>query len=84
MSLIGWIVLGGLAGWLASMVMNKNKQMGCTANIVVGVVGGVIGGWLFEQFGGAGITGFNLPSLLTAVVGAVILLAVLNFFGGRR
>ena len=80
MSLIGWVVLGGIAGWLASMVMKKNNQMGCVTNIVVGIVGGVIGGWLL----GSDLTGFNIPSLLTAVVGAVILLAILNFFTGRR
>jgi uncharacterized membrane protein YeaQ/YmgE (transglycosylase-associated protein family) len=80
MGLIGWIVVGGIAGWLASMVMNKNRQMGCAANIVVGIVGGVIGGWLL----GRDLTGFNIGSLLTAVLGAVILLAVLSFFSGRR
>lgn len=84
MSIIGWIVLGGIAGWLASMVMGKDRQMGCTANVVVGIIGGLIGGWLFAQFGGGGITGFNLSSLLTAVIGAVILLAALNFFTRRR
>jgi uncharacterized membrane protein YeaQ/YmgE (transglycosylase-associated protein family) len=66
------------------MVMKKDRQMGCVANVVVGIVGGVIGGWLLTQMGGEGLTGLNIPSLLTAVVGAVILLAVLNFFGGRR
>jgi uncharacterized membrane protein YeaQ/YmgE (transglycosylase-associated protein family) len=80
MSLIGWVVLGGIAGWLASIVMKKNNQMGCVTNIIVGIVGAVIGGWLL----GSDLTGFNIPSLLTAVVGAVILLAILNFFTGRR
>lgn len=80
MSLIGWVILGGVAGWLASIVMKKNSQMGCIANILVGIVGAVIGGWLL----GSDMTGFNIASLLTAVLGAVILLAVLNFFTGRR
>ena len=80
MSFVGWVVLGGIAGWLASMVMKKNNQMGCVANIIVGIVGGVIGGWLL----GSDLTGFNIPSLLTAALGAVILLALLNFFTGGR
>jgi uncharacterized membrane protein YeaQ/YmgE (transglycosylase-associated protein family) len=80
MGLIGWIVVGGVAGWLASIIMRKNTQMGCLSNIAVGIVGGVIGGWLFGQ----DLTGFNIASLLTAVVGAVILLAILGLFTGRR
>jgi uncharacterized membrane protein YeaQ/YmgE (transglycosylase-associated protein family) len=80
MGLIGWVVLGGIAGWLASMIMKKNSQMGCLANVVVGIVGGVIGGWLL----GNDLSGFNLGSLLTAVLGAVILLFLLNLFTGRR
>lgn len=80
MGLLGWVVVGGIAGWLANMVMRKNSQMGCFANIVVGIIGGVIGGWLL----GNDLTGFNISSLLTAVVGAIILLAILNLFTGRR
>jgi uncharacterized membrane protein YeaQ/YmgE (transglycosylase-associated protein family) len=80
MGLLGWIVVGGIAGWLASIVMKRNSQMGCISNIVVGAVGGVIGGWLL----GSDMSGINIPSLLTAFIGAVILLAILNFFTGRR
>ena len=68
MSLIGWIVLGGIAGWLASIITGRNDRMGCITNILAGVVGGVVGGWLFSFFGGSGVTGFNLMSLLVAVV----------------
>jgi uncharacterized membrane protein YeaQ/YmgE (transglycosylase-associated protein family) len=84
MNIIGWVVLGGIAGWLASIVMKRNSQMGLVANVIVGVVGAAIGGWLVTQFGGAGVTGFNLSSLLVAVLGAVVLLAVINAFAGRR
>jgi uncharacterized membrane protein YeaQ/YmgE (transglycosylase-associated protein family) len=84
MNIIGWVVLGGIAGWLASIVMKRNSQMGLVANVIVGVVGAAIGGWLVTQFGGAGVTGFNLSSLLVAVLGAVVLLAVINVFAGRR
>ena len=78
MSIIGWIILGGLAGWLASIITDWNDRMGCIANIIVGIVGAVIGGWLMSVFGGRGVTGFNLPSLLVAVIGAVVLLVIVG------
>jgi uncharacterized membrane protein YeaQ/YmgE (transglycosylase-associated protein family) len=74
MSILAWIVLGGLAGWIASLIMGTNEQQGCLMNIVVGIVGAVIGGALFSALGGTGVTGFNLPSLIVATVGAVVLL----------
>ena len=76
MNIIGWVVLGGIAGWLASIVMKRNSQMGLVANVIVGVGRG--------RVGGAGVTVFNLSSLLVAVLGAVVLLAVINVFAGRR
>lgn len=84
MGILSWIVLGGIAGWLASIITKRNDQMGCITNIIAGIVGGVVGGWVFSLFGGSGVTGFNLPSLLVAFVGAVIVLAVLNLITGRR
>ena len=75
MNWLVWIIFGALAGWIASMIMGKNAQMGALANIVVGIVGAVIGGFLMTNvFGASGVTGFNLPSMLVAIVGAVILL----------
>lgn len=75
MNFILWIVFGALAGWIASMIMGANARMGALANIVVGIVGAVIGGFLMTNvFGAPGVTGFNLPSMLVAIVGAVILL----------
>jgi uncharacterized membrane protein YeaQ/YmgE (transglycosylase-associated protein family) len=84
MGIIGWIVLGGLAGWIASMIAGTNASMGFFANVVVGIVGALIGGFVFSLLGGADVTGFNLWSLFVAVVGSVILLAVVKAMGGKH
>ena len=76
MGILAWIVLGGLAGWVGSMIMSTNKKMGLLANILVGIVGSVIGGWVFNYFGNYGVTGFNLYSFGVALVGSCILLFV--------
>jgi uncharacterized membrane protein YeaQ/YmgE (transglycosylase-associated protein family) len=76
MGILMWVVLGGLAGWVASMIMGTNAKMGALANIIVGMLGSVIGGWVFNYFGGYGITGFNLYSFGVALVGACMLLFV--------
>ena len=75
LDIIQWIVLGLLAGFLASKLVNKRGE-GVMLDIVLGVFGAVIGGWIFRALGAAGATGFNLWSLLVAVVGAVVLLFV--------
>lgn len=75
-----WIILGGLAGWLASIVMKRDAQMGLVANVIVGIVGALIGGFLMSLLGAAGVTGFNLYSLLVAMGGAVVLLFVVQQF----
>jgi uncharacterized membrane protein YeaQ/YmgE (transglycosylase-associated protein family) len=85
MNIIGWIIIGGLAGWIASMVTGRNDQMGCLMNIVVGVVGGIIGGWLMQLLTDADPMGdFSIQALLVAIVGAVILLGLVNLIFGRR
>jgi uncharacterized membrane protein YeaQ/YmgE (transglycosylase-associated protein family) len=84
MSIIGWIVLGAIAGWLASMVAGRNAQMGLLANIIAGIIGALVGGFVFSMFGGAGVTGFNIYSLLVAFVGAVVVLLIWNAISGRR
>lgn len=85
MSFCSWLVLGGLAGWLASIIKGTNAQMGMFANIATGVVGSMIGGWLFSFFGGRGVSGINLYSLVVATVGAVILITIVQALrGGSR
>lgn len=81
---IGWIVLGGLAGWVASMIMGTNARQGLLGNIVVGIIGGLLGGFVFGLLGGAGVTGFNLWSFLVALVGAVILLFLWRLITGKK
>ncbi len=78
MGFFAWIVLGGVAGWLASLIVGVGAKMGCLLNIVAGVVGAVIGGLLFNALGSHGITGFTWWSLFVAFIGAVILLALLR------
>ncbi len=84
MGIIGWLVIGALAGWIASMITGNNKQMGAGKNILVGIIGGFIGGLVMNLLGGYGITGFNLWSLLVAVLGSVILLWIVNAFSRRK
>jgi len=73
MSILAWIVLGLVAGFVGSKIVNKSGE-GILLDIVLGIVGAVVGGWLFTRFGAAGVTGLNLYSLLVAVVGAVVVL----------
>ena len=83
MSIIGWIVLGLIAGFIASKIVNRSGE-GFLMDIVLGVVGAVVGGFIFQQFGAAGVTGFNLYSMIVAVVGAIILLVIYHAIFGRR
>lgn len=82
MGWLSWIVLGGLAGWLASMFVESKHRQGCVVNIIAGIVGAVIGGALFSLIGGRGVTGFNLHSLIVSFVGAVVFLLLLNALDG--
>ena len=84
MSIIGWIVLGGLAGWVASMIAGTNARQGLLGNIVVGIIGAFIGGFLIGLIGGEGATGFNLWTFVVAVLGAVILLFIWKAITGRN
>jgi uncharacterized membrane protein YeaQ/YmgE (transglycosylase-associated protein family) len=81
MSVIGWIVLGLIAGFIASKIVHGASQ-GFFLNIVLGVIGALVGGWLFRFFGEAGLTGFSLYSMFVAVVGAVVVL--LAYHGVQR
>lgn len=84
MSILGWVVLGALAGWIASIIMKRNSRMGAFANIIVGIAGAFIGGFLFNILGGTGITGFNFWSLVVSVVGAIVLLWIINMFSRKK
>jgi uncharacterized membrane protein YeaQ/YmgE (transglycosylase-associated protein family) len=75
MSILAWIVLGLIAGFIGSKIVNKSGE-GVLLDILLGIVGAVLGGWLFNRFGAAGVTGLNLYSLLVAVVGSVVFLVI--------
>jgi uncharacterized membrane protein YeaQ/YmgE (transglycosylase-associated protein family) len=79
-AIIFWILFGALAGWLASLVMGADARMGATENIIVGVIGAVIGGFIMSSVGGAGVSGFNLYSILVAVGGAIVLIFLVRMF----
>ena len=81
MNFIIWIVIGGIIGWLASLVMKTDAQQGMILNVVVGVIGALLGGWLISPLVGAGTINqndFSLPSLIVSFVGAIILLGIVN------
>ena len=79
MSIIIWVIVGALAGWIASMIMKTDAQMGAIANIVVGIIGAFIGGWVVGLFGAAPVPGqLQISSILTAILGAVILLFLIR------
>jgi uncharacterized membrane protein YeaQ/YmgE (transglycosylase-associated protein family) len=77
MSVFAWIILGLIAGFIGSKIVNKAGE-GLVLDLVLGIVGAVAGGWLFNLFGASGVTGLNLYSLLVAVVGAVAVLVVFH------
>lgn len=80
MSILIWILFGALVGWIASMIMGTNAQQGAIANIVIGILGAVLGGLLFSLFGASGVTGFNIYSLFVALVGSVLLIWIIGRF----
>jgi len=73
MSIIAWLVVGLIAGWIGSLIVNRSGE-GLFRDILLGIVGGIVGGWLFSAMGSAGVTGFNVWSLFVAVIGSVIVL----------
>jgi uncharacterized membrane protein YeaQ/YmgE (transglycosylase-associated protein family) len=83
MSIIVWIVLGLIAGFIASKLVNKSGD-GMLLDIVLGIVGATVGGWLFNAFGMPGVTGLNLYSVVVAVIGAAIFLIVYHALIRRR
>jgi len=83
MSVIGWIILGLIAGFIGSKIVNRTGQ-GILINIVLGIVGAIVGGFIFSAVGSTGVTGLNLWSMFVAVVGAVVVLLVYHALSGRR
>ena len=83
MSVIGWIILGLISGFIASKIVNKSGQ-GFFMDIVLGIVGAIVGGVIFSALGIGGITGFNLYSMVVAVIGAIIVLVIYHWVSGRR
>lgn len=85
MGILGWIVLGGIAGWIAKSATGVGAEHGCLFNVIVGIIGSVVGGLLFSWLGEESVTGFNPWSLFVATVGAIAFLWVASLFGaGRR
>jgi uncharacterized membrane protein YeaQ/YmgE (transglycosylase-associated protein family) len=83
MGIISWIILGLIAGFIGSKIVDKQGQ-GFWLNIALGVVGALVGGFLFSFFGAAGVTGFNLYSMIVAIVGSIVVLLIYNAATGRR
>lgn len=82
MGIIVWIVFGGLAGWIGSMIMKTDGQQGIILNVIVGIIGASIGGFIMNSLGEGGVSGFNLYSFLVAVGGAVVLLYIVKLIRG--
>jgi len=83
MSIIGWIILGLIAGFIGSKIVNKTGE-GFFLDIVLGIVGAIVGGVIFTAVGATGVTGFNLYSMFVAVVGAIVVLVLYHAIFGRR
>ncbi len=83
MSILAWLVLGLIAGFIGSKIVNRSGE-GLVLDIVLGVVGAVVGGFLFNMFGASGVSGLNIYSLVVAVVGAIVVLVVYHMIFGRR
>ncbi|MGA8326903.1 MAG: GlsB/YeaQ/YmgE family stress response membrane protein [Candidatus Cybelea sp.] len=84
MGILAWIVLGLIVGFLARWIVPGEAPRGIVGDIIVGALGAVIGGWIYGLFGHTGISGFNLPSMVCALIGAVVLLWILRAVRGRR
>jgi uncharacterized membrane protein YeaQ/YmgE (transglycosylase-associated protein family) len=83
MGIISWIVLGLIAGFIGSKIVDSQGQ-GLGLNIALGIVGALVGGFLFSLFGASGVTGFNLYSMIVAIVGSIVVLLIYNALMGRR
>ncbi len=82
MGIILWIIFGALVGWVASKIMKTDQEQGAILNIVVGIIGALIGGWVMSFFGQSGVTGFNIWSFLVALLGAIVLIGIVRAIRG--
>ncbi len=78
MSILAWIILGGLAGWIGSMIMGTDASQGILLNVIVGIIGALLGGAIFNMFGTSGVTGLNFYSLLVATLGSVLFIWIVQ------
>jgi len=83
MSFLAWIVLGLISGFIASKLVNKSGE-GFVMDVILGIIGALVGGWLFNTFGMAGVSGVNIYSMVVAVIGAVVVLVIYHALAGRR
>jgi uncharacterized membrane protein YeaQ/YmgE (transglycosylase-associated protein family) len=84
MDILLWILFGGISGWITSLIMKTDMNQGTLEDVVLGIVGAVVGGYLFNTFGAPGVTGFNLYSLIVAVIGAVVIILVGRILRGQK
>lgn len=84
LDIVSWIIIGALAGWISSKITDNDKEMGALTNIIVGIIGAFIGGFIMNTLGGKGVTGFNLWSLFVSVIGSIVLLLIVNVFKKRK
>lgn len=80
MNLLSWIIIGGLAGWLANRLLGTHRRMGCLGNIFAGIIGGVLGGWITSSLFGVSINGFTFQSFVIALLGAILFIGIINIF----
>jgi len=83
MGILSWLILGLIAGFISSKIVNKSGE-GLIMDVVLGIVGAVVGGWVFSFFGHTGVTGLNIPSMIVAVIGGVIVCVLYNLVFRRR
>jgi len=83
-SILAWIVVGIIGGWLGKMIVPGEGPAGVLGDLIIGVVGAILGGWIWNYFGHVGATGVNIPSIIVAFVGSVVLLVIIRLVTGRR
>lgn len=76
MGIILWIIFGGLAGWMASVIMKNNSNQGTVTDIIMGIIGAIVGGFLMGLVGQSGVNGFNLYSFIVAIIGAIVVIYI--------